>query len=107
MALDTESRSRDYLYGRLLAAADRAEESTYEKGSARPTNAVRFFEAFSNHPYTTWAVIRNNLNPYLERMSQQSRSYFKRVINEITELFDHQEFMDNSPLSPEFLHAYS
>lgn len=107
MALDTESRSRDYLYGRLLAAADRAEESTYEKGSARPTNAVRFFEAFSNHPYTTWAVIRNNLNPYLERMNQQSRSYFKRVINEITELFDHQDFMDNSPLSPEFLHAYS
>jgi CRISPR-associated protein Csd1 len=107
MALDTERRSRSYLYGRLLAVADRAESSTYDKDSARTTNARRFFEAFSNHPYTTWAVIFKNLRPYLDHMNEGSRIYYERLINEITELFDRESFSDNSPLTPEFLHAYS
>lgn len=34
MSLDKESRSRDYLYGRLLAVADVAEASTYTKRRA-------------------------------------------------------------------------
>ena len=32
---------------------------------------------------------------------------YERKINEITSMFEHDEFMNNSPLSPEFLHAYS
>lgn len=107
MALDTECRSRSYLYGRLLAVADRAEGSTYDNDSKRTTNARRFFEAFSNHPYTTWAVIVKNLRPYLDRMNEGSRVYYERLINGITDMFDRESFADNSPLAPEFLHAYS
>lgn len=107
MALDTECRDRSYLYGRLLAVADMAEGSTYDRDSKRTTNARRFFEAFSNHPYTTWAVIMKNLRPYLDRMKEGSRVYYERLINQITEMFDRESFADNSQLSPEFLHAYS
>lgn len=107
MALDTERRTRDYLYGRLLAVADRAESSTYDADSARTTNARRFFEAFSNHPCTTWVVIHNNLRPYLDRMKEGSRKFYDGLINDITNMMDVSEFSDNSPLAPEFLHAYS
>lgn len=107
MSLDKESHSRDYLYGRLLAVADVAEASTYDKEDSRPTNAKRFFEAFSNHPYQTWDVIYKSLRPYLDRMSRGGSIYYERMINEITSMFEHNEFKNNSPLSPEFLHAYS
>ena len=107
MSLDKESRSRDYLYGRLLAVADVAEASTYTKEESRPTNAKRFFEAFSNHPYQTWDVIYKSLRPYLDRMGRGGSVRYERKINEITSMFEHDEFKNNSPLSPEFLHAYS
>lgn len=107
MALDTERRTRDYIYGRLLAVADRAESSTYARDEARTTNARRFFEAFSNHPCTTWAVINKNLRPYLDRMNEGSRITYEKLINELTDMMSVEQFSDNSPLAPEFLHAYS
>lgn len=107
MALDKECHSRDYLYGRLLAVADVAEASTYNDEESRTTNAKRFFEAFSNHPYQTWDVIYKSLRPYLNRMSKSKSVYYERMINNITAMFEVDDFRNNSPLSPEFLHAYS
>lgn len=107
MALDKECHSRDYLYGRLLAVADVAEASTYNDEGSRTTNAKRFFEAFSNHPYQTWDVIYKSLRPYLNRMSKSKSVYYERMINDITAMFEVDDFRNNSPLSPEFLHAYS
>ncbi|MGN0700186.1 MAG: type I-C CRISPR-associated protein Cas8c/Csd1, partial [Oscillospiraceae bacterium] len=107
MALDTECRSRDYLYGRLLAVADAAEESTYDRESSRTTNAKRFFEAFSNRPCRTWGVIYNHLRPYFDRMPAGRRVYYERMIGEISEMFSREDFINNAPLKPEFLHAYS
>lgn len=107
MALDKECYSRDYLYGRLLAVADVAEDSTYDNEESRTTNAKRFFEAFSNHPYQTWNVIYKSLRPYLNRMSKGKSVYYERMINDITAMFEVDDFRNNSLLSPEFLHAYS
>lgn len=107
MSLDKESRSRDYLYGRLLAVADYAEGSTYDDNENRPTNAKRLIEAFSNHPCETWKVLYLSLRPYLNRMNIGKRSYFERMINQITAMFPLDTYNDNSPLSSEFLHAYS
>lgn len=106
MALDKECTSRDYLYGRLLAVADKSESSTYKKGEERTTNARNFFNAFSNHPYTSWGVIENKLAPYFKRMSEGSRIYYQKLIDEIMDKFDRNEFMDNSKLKPEFLLGY-
>ncbi len=104
MALDENCTNRSYLYGRLLAVADVAEAVTYEKGEERTTNAKRYFEAFSNRPATTWDIIRKRLEPYLEKRTDE---YFVKMIDEITNKFEHKDFSDNSKLDPEYLHAYS
>lgn len=107
MSLEKECCDRDYLYGRLLAVADYAEGSTYDDNENRPTNAKRLIEAFSNHPCETWKVLYLSLRPYLNRMNIGKRSYFERMINQITVMFPLDTYNDNSPLSSEFLHAYS
>ena len=51
MALDKEETNRSYLYGRLLAVADRIEYRTYdEKDKARVTNAKRYMSTFRRDP---------------------------------------------------------
>lgn len=107
MALDYECKTRDYLYGRLLAVADAAEAATYNKGDERTTNAKRYFESFANRPYQTWDVIYKRIRPYMDKMSKGQQVYYGRIIDEIMENFDHSKFNDNSKLAPEFLHAYS
>lgn len=112
MALDENSTDRSYLYGRLLAVADAAESSTYERGENRTTNAKRYFEAFSNRPCTTWEIIRKRLSPYLGKhdkmnMSGYSENYYANLINTITDMFALGDFADNTKLDPIFLHAYS
>ncbi len=106
MALDKSCRDRDYLYGRLLAIAEAAETSAFEKGEGRITNAGRYFESFSNRPYQTWGVLYNRLVPYLNKMNPGQRVFYERLIGEVKELFDKDDFMDNKKLSPEFLLAY-
>lgn len=107
MALDKESTSRDYLFGRLLAVADAAEASTYDASNRRTTNARRYFNAFANRPSSGWQTIYSRLEPYLNKMPEQSRLYYTKLINKITGMFEHEDFNDNSKLKPEFLHAYS
>lgn len=70
-------------------------------------NAKRLIEAFSNHPCEIWKVLYLSLRPYLNRMNIGKRSYFERMINQITAMFPLDTYNDNSPLSSEFLHAYS
>lgn len=112
MALDENCTERSYLYGRLLAVADVAESSTYERGESRTTNAKRYFEAFSNRPCATWEIIRKRLCPYLEKHDKMNKSgylenYYANLINTITDMFEHDDFADNSKLDPIYLHAYS
>ena len=106
VALDYSCRERDYLYGRLLAIAEVAEASTYERNEDRITNANRYFEAFSNKPYQTWGVIYNRLTPYLNKMGTGQRRYYENMIGEVMEQFKITDFEDNSKLKPLFLLAY-
>ncbi|MCM1524984.1 MAG: type I-C CRISPR-associated protein Cas8c/Csd1 [Ruminococcus sp.] len=112
MALDEKRADRSYLYGRLLAVADAAEASTYDNDEKRTTNAKRYFEAFSNRPYSTWNIIRKRLSPYLEKHDKANKSvysenYYSNLINTVTDMFDADDFEDNSKLEPIYLHAYS
>ncbi|MDE6729104.1 MAG: type I-C CRISPR-associated protein Cas8c/Csd1, partial [Oscillospiraceae bacterium] len=107
MTLDKNCPSRSYLFGRLLAVAEAAEKSTYENGQERATNAERYFEKFSNSPAETWATISKRLSPYFNRMNAGTKKYYQKIIDEIMEKFDRDEFNDNSKLEPEFLLAYS
>lgn len=103
MALDHERRIRDYLYGRLLAVADCLEGfalSEVEKG--RPTNAARLMQRFADHPFSTWRTIELALTPYKARLGKQGIKY-EKALQEIMELFEPDEYAQDTPLSGEFL----
>lgn len=69
MSLDTENRSRDYVFGRLLAVAEYLERTALNMANeVRATNAERYMQRFATHPYQTWKQIEENLKPYKERL---------------------------------------
>ena len=110
MGLDRERRTRDYLFGRLLAVADylemRAQKSA---GEERSTNAARFMNRFSERPSSTWKSIDNALNPYKARLRARERGLLvnmEKELDEIMGLFIPEEFLLDSRLSSEFLLGY-
>lgn len=106
MALDEERRSRDYLYGRLLALADSLEEwALSEAGENRQTNAARLMQRFAERPYSTWRTLELALAPYKARLGAKAR---KRVnqISEVMAMFDPKDFTNDRRLSGEFLLGY-
>lgn len=107
MALDESRRTRDYLYGRLLALADSLEQWALNKaGEDRPTNAARLMQHFAEHPYSTWRNIELLLSPYKARLGGQSQKR-QAMIDEVKNMFDTDDFMNDKKLSGEFLLAYS
>lgn len=108
MDLEKERRDRDYLFGRLLAIADRLEQyALYKAGKdkERATNAVKLMSAFSIKPYSTWKVLYGLLNPF--RVQLTGADYYQSLIDEVLTLFKPGEYEDNSPLSPLYLLGYS
>ncbi len=125
MALDKSCSDRSYLFGRLLAIADAAEASTYEKGGKatkgenvaekenettgdgkRVTNARRYFEIFSNRPSQTWCKIYMRLETYFRKMTYEQRMYYVHMIQEVSSLFEKNDFENDEKLQPIFLLAY-
>ncbi|MDR2018678.1 MAG: type I-C CRISPR-associated protein Cas8c/Csd1 [Syntrophobacterales bacterium] len=130
LELEKERADRDYLFGRLLAVADRLEsharhlQHLQTKGDddidkndtdkcqtngdddtdKRPTNAVRYMPAFAAKPVRTWKLIFDQLNPYMQRMN--GAEWYQQQIDEIMSLFDQEEFTD-STLSGKYLLGYS
>jgi CRISPR-associated protein Csd1 len=104
MALDDKERDRSYLYGRLLAVANRVEYLTYEKDEKRQTNAKRYMQQFRNRPFTTWATIEDNLQPYFNKLKSNSQKIkYEKILNEIYDLFDKEEFKKDDPLDGMYL----
>lgn len=103
MALDDTCERRDYLYGRLLALADRIEYRTFDKDDVRETNARRYMCAFSQHPFRTWKVIEEKLEPYLMRLKPGERLYYQNTMNEIHSKFSVQDYESDTALSGLYL----
>lgn len=103
MSLDMNRHTRDYLYGRLLATAHKAETDALEKNTdKRQTNAMRFMQKFRDYPYTTWINIEMSLNPYIMNLEKLG-TYYMGIITEITDSFEYDDFVNNKQLSGEFL----
>ncbi len=118
MALDETCTKRDYLYGRLLAVADRIEYRTYskeyakgkkadedkkDKESGRETNAKRYMSAFSQHPFRTWKIIEEKLEPYLARLDAGERIAYQNLADEVYEKFTMEDYENDAPLSGLYL----
>lgn len=110
MNLDESCNSRDYLYGRLLAIAERIEEVALRLGGEnRSTNAARLMQRFADRPFSTWRTIELSLQPYMQRL-QGARGGFltnrKKELDTVASSFDNEEFILDKPLTGEFLLGY-
>lgn len=107
MALDESRKTRDYLYGRLLALADSLEQWALNKaGEDRQTNAARLMQRFADHPYSTWKTIELSLAPYKARLGGQSHKR-QALIDKVHSMFGSPEdYTSDKTLSGEFLLGY-
>jgi CRISPR-associated protein Csd1 len=106
MTLDLNRKTRDYLYGRLLALAESLEEWALTKtGEKRESNAARLMQRFSEHPFSTWRTIELALAPYKARLGGKSKKR-QRMIDEVIASFNDDDFLNDKRLSGEFLLGY-
>ena len=106
MSLDPDRKTRDYLYGRLLALADSLEEwALNEAEENRQTNAARLMQRFAERPYSTWRTIELALTPYKARLGGKSRKR-QQMIDEVIAAFNPSDFTSDKRLSGEFLLGY-
>lgn len=103
MALDEKCSDRNYLYGRLLAVADRIEYRTFEKEDGRQTNAKRYMSAFSRRPFPTWKILEEKLIPYLSQLKGPERMKYQKLLDEICDRFSPDDFSSDEALSGLYL----
>ena len=103
MALDKNCNDRNYLYGRLLAVADRVEYRTYDKDDRRETNAQRYMAIFAQRPMHTWKVLEEKLQPYWVRLKPGERIVYKKLIEEINDKFTVESYEKDESLSGLYL----
>ena len=107
MQLDLNNTDRSYLFGRLLAVLECAEDRTYIEGERRMTNAIRLQNAFVNHPMQTWLIIEDMLNSYYKKLGPDRTCYFKSLISEIFKKLQESDTADlNKRLKETYLLGY-
>jgi CRISPR-associated protein Csd1 len=114
MNLDESRRTRDYLYGCLLAIADDIESLALRVARQdRETSAARLMQRFADHPFTTWRTLELQLRPYIAQLRSSRAAALAirlRLIDLVVNSFETRDgqntFLDNHPLSGEFLLGY-
>lgn len=110
MGLEKENSSRDYLFGRLLAIAEKIEETAlYVAGENRSTTAARLMQRFADRPFSTWRNIELALNPYIQRLKVSRGGFLHNIqaeLDEVMSMFNSDEFNSDKSLSGEFLLAF-
>lgn len=109
LELETNRTDRDYLYGRLLAVADKIESAARfkqgnNKDDSRATNAIRYMTAFSQHPFRTWKVLWDQLNPYIQQLN--GADWYLNQISSILSNFPDGEYENDRPLDGSYLMGY-
>ena len=103
MSLDRTITERGYLYGRLLAVAELLEKAAQKASSdtERPTNAEKLMQRFSSH--------RKALDPYIQILIKNKpglKNYYDQELESIHDLFDRNDFINDTKVSGEFLLGY-
>ncbi len=110
MELEEGRTTRDYLYGCLLAVAERIESmALYFAKEQRDTTAARLMQRFADHPYSTWRTIETALAPYKARIQAKAPGLlegYKELLDEIHAKFVCDEYTNDSRLSGEYLLGY-
>ena len=110
MSLEEDRNSRDYLFGRLLAIAEKIEGyALYLAKETRGTTAERLMQRFSDHPSATWRTIELALRPYMQRLqgSRPAALYvWKSLLDDVISRFQGDDFTRPGRLDAEFLLGY-
>ena len=110
MGLEQDNTSRDYLYGRLLAIAERLEYIALQVADEkRSTTAARLMQRFADRPSSTWRNIELALQPYIQRLRNNRAGFLHNIqtlLDEVMNKFTEGDFANDKPLSGEFLLAY-
>ena len=109
--LDEQRRSRDYLFGRLLAVCQKLEQDTVQGEDAknRKPLAVQLFTQFVQRPNETWTRLYVGLLPYCRRLGKEgypARRY-QLLLGKIEALFVPEERANRQALEFDFLIGYS
>ncbi len=109
--LDTSCTERDYLYGRLLAAAHKLELDASGDGK---TNAVRMMTRFVQRPDIVWPQLYMKLIPYLHTLGSRagegrtrSAHGYQYLLGQIEGLFRPEDVGSTGALSYGFLLGFS
>lgn len=103
--LELDRTDRDYLYGRLLGAADKLEEyALYKKDKGRVVTAsIRHMQTFAQHPFRTWQTIHNCLNPYIQTVKG---GFAFNEIQAVMNQFAFGDYQNDEPLNGLYLIGY-
>ena len=82
-----------------------AEKATYENEDkkSRVTNARRYWNTFSQRPYSTWKTIEEKLRPYFDKLKYNK---YEKLLNMKMADMEPDMFTDNSRLDPLYLLGY-
>jgi len=105
LSIELDRIDRDYLYGRLLGAADKLEEYVLfrEKKNRIVTAAIRYMQAFAQRPYRTWQTIHSCLNPYIQT---EKGSFGFNEIQAVMDQFVSGDYEKDTPLNASYLIGY-
>lgn len=110
MTLETDRKTRDYLYGRLLAIAENIESrALFVARETRDTTAARLMQRFADRPYSTWRTIELALVPYKTRLRASRGGFLFKMdgfLDDVMGAFSGDDFTQDGPLSGEFLLGY-
>jgi CRISPR-associated protein Csd1 len=106
VTLDVNNDNRDYLFGRMLAIADVLERRALGRDEKRATNAIRYMNAFAQHPFRTWKIIQSSIQPYQAKLGTELW-YFNQLLDEVGSKMDPNKFNDDSLTGMYLLGFYS
>lgn len=108
VALNKESKDRDYLFGRLLAVAHKLEDYVNFKSgnSGRETSAMRYWSTYAQKPARTFMTIRGKLQPYISKLKTGTRNYYQSLAEEIFAKLEETGSFNNEPLKENYLLGY-
>ena len=106
MSLDENQKGRSYIFGRLLAIAQQIEEwALSTTGEKRSTNAERLMHQFKLHPYKTWGIITDKLNPYLARLGPKATSLVE-LMTRVNSMLTYEDFTSMRKLDDSYILGY-
>jgi CRISPR-associated protein Csd1 len=106
VSLDVNNNNRDYLFGRMLAIADVLERRALGREEKRATNAIRYMNAFAQHPFRTWNIIQSSIQPYQAKLGNDLW-YLNQLLDEVGSKMDPNNFNDDSLTGLYLLGFYS